>query len=231
MDWKISAILIGAAGVGAWLGTRKAKAAAPLDTRGANANLSWWTDDDFRQFAAMAQRLKMNPADLLIVLYSESSLQPWARNPRDTSKPAIAIGLNQIIRSTAHGLGLSDAQWQAMLTMSVHQQLPIVERYFRSLAWVAKGHGFDSAAQVYEANFAPGYLFKGSDPGTILYTKGKDGASYELNKGFDSAGKGYITLGDLGSWVARRAHDGMFLTALQRLRIATGNPTLTPRFA
>lgn len=221
---------VGAAviGLGFILATKKQSPAGPLSTQG-KGSISWWTDDDFRAFAEMSQRLKMNPADLLIVLYSESGLRPNARNPADVRQPAIAIGLNQIVRSTAHALGMSDVEWQSMLSMSVNQQLPYVERYFRNIPWVHDGNTFQTAAQVYEANFAPAFLSRGADPNIVLYRK-EQGLSYSLNKGFDRENKGYITLGDLGKAVERNSKGATFLAALDRLRSVTGDPNLSPNY-
>jgi len=202
----------------------------PLDTKG-KGSIPWWTDDDFRAFVAMSQRLRMNPADLLIVLYSESGLRPDARNPRSRSLPPIAIGLNQIVHSTARSMGMSDAQWNNLLNLSVAYQLPIVERYFNGLQWVRAGNTFHSAAQVYLANFAPAKLSLGTDPDIVLYTRGKDGQSYELNKGLDHGNKGFITLRDMGITVQNNARAATFLAALDRLRQVTGDPNLTPKFS
>ena len=216
----------GAAVVGGILLGKSSPGAKPLDTT-KKGTISWWTDDDFRAFAAMAQRLRMNPADLLIVLYSESELKPWAQNTIEG--PFTAVGLNQITKGGASGW-LSEAERRNLVNLSVGQQLPYVERYFMHIPWVRSGNVFDSASQVYLAEFAPALLSRGRDPNMVLYSK-SSGKSYEDNKLFDQERKGYITLGDLGKWVSHLSNRPLFLAALDRLRQVTGDPNLTPRFS
>lgn len=219
---------LGAAIGGVLLGKKLKAASAPLDTS-KQGSISWWTDDDFRAFAAMAQRLRMSPADLLVVLYGESGLQPWARNPRDIHLPPIALGLNQITRSGSSSW-LPEAEWRNLTNLSVAQQLPYVERYFRALAWVRAGNAFNSANQIYLANFAPAFLSRGTDPNMVLYSREKSGDAYEKNKILDFGNKGFITFGDLGKYAQSNVHQPVFLAGLARLRNAIGDPTLSPVF-
>jgi hypothetical protein len=228
--WEKIGFGIGAAGVVglAWTKARAASAGGPPLSTAGKGTISWWTDQDFVDFANMSARLRMNPADLLIVLYSESGLEPWAQNKIDG--PFTAVGLNQITKSGASGW-LSEPERQNLVNLSVGQQLPYVERYFRHIPWVAAGNTFHSAAQVYLAEFAPGLLGRGSDPNMVLYSLVHDKHAYEDNKTFDQDHKGYITLGDLGKWVSHLGNKSVFLAALYRLRQVTGNPNLSPVFS
>lgn len=207
------------------MASKSSASTQPLNTTHAKG-FNWWTIDDMRRFVEMAERLKMSPADLLIVLYAESGLHPGASNPGPP--PNIAVGLNQIVASTAKAMGMTEAERLSMLHMSVSEQLPYVERYFKHIPWVAAGHAFESAAQIYVANFAPAFLSRGSDPSTVLYARGTSGRAYDLNSGFDVEKKGTITVGDLARALARRSREGIFLSALQMLRDVTGQPTLSP---
>lgn len=188
-----------------------------------SGTLPGWTDDDFRALDAMAKRLRMKTPDLLLVLYAESGLKPNAAFPGN-----LAVGLNQITRSTAHALGISDDEYLSILNKSVTEQIPYIERYFRNVPWVARGNPFQSATQIYQANFAPATLFRGSSPEIVLYTQAHDGQSYTLNSAFDVEKKGYITVGDLGRLLERRSREKIYLIALGRLRAALGDPSLQP---
>lgn len=198
--------------------------AKPRQTKRQTKTVGWWTDDDFRVLEATARSIRANPADLLLPLTKESGLRQSAMNASSR-----ASGLNQIMPSTARGLGISEAEFGEMPSQSIAKGLGYVRRYFHSLQWVREGHAFRSAAQVYEANFAPARLPLGTGRGVVLYRRGVDGRAYDDNRGFDVANKGTITMGDLADDLQKVASGSLYQGALARLRVATHvnyNPTI-----
>jgi hypothetical protein len=189
------------------------------------ARTAEWTDDDFRELARVANRLKMDAPDLLLVLASESGLDPSARNPYGSDHP-VAVGLNQLTSVSDGVTGLTESQRWALADKSVAEQLPIVERYFRGTPWVAAGKRFTHAGQVYAAN-AGAYRMGVGSLGSVIFTKGDGG--YEGNTGLDVNGDGLITIGDLTEHLRTKTSRGaMYLSGLARLRYATNNGALRP---
>lgn len=180
-----------------------------------------WTDEDFRTLAAIARKNSIeDPAFLLLVMASESGLKPSAANPLTNAagNPA-AVGLIQFTSVANDAIGITEAQRADMVNWSVAQQLPLVDKYFSVLPWTRAGRSYDNAAQVYEGVFAGGLMLsKGTSPETILYTKDVDGSAYDANAGFDTAGKGTITVGDLAAHLESVARGPIYQEALSRLR-------------
>lgn len=172
------------------------------------------------EFDAMANRLKVDPNDLASVINSESGFNPAAVNyvvDSTTGKQKLdqfgnkipqAKGLNQLIKSTAKGLGMSDDVWTHFDKLPALEQLPWVEKYF-------KGAGIAglSRKEIYLKNFGG---FSNVNPNGALYVSkeymaahpemtfpnaGYQGIAYNQNKGLDKANKGYISKEDLTSLV------------------------------
>ena len=213
---------LGAAGVGVTLAAFEAgstPAAKPkVNSDGAGA-LPLWSDADFLDLQALCLRLKMNPADLLLVMASESGLQPSAVNPRGG-----AAGLIQWTSATNDCMKLTEVQRQQIPSKSVAEQLPLVERYFRCIAWTRDGKTYPHAGSVYQAIFAPGLMSRGSGLDVVLYRKGVDGRAYLDNEGLDVARKGTITVGDLVSRMRSVSTREVYASGLCRLRQVTGVP-------
>jgi transglycosylase-like protein with SLT domain len=194
------------------------------------AYTSAWTDDDLRELARIAQKYQMDPADLLLVMASESGLKPSAANPLKNSagNPA-AVGLIQFTQVANDALGITEAQRADMVNWSVADQLPLVDRYFSILPWSRAGNAYENASMVYEGVFAGGLMLsKGTSPDTVLYTEGVDGSAYSANKGFDvpdadGKRKGYITVADLGAHVERVAADPPYVEIVGRLNEVVGS--------
>lgn len=172
------------------------------------------------EFDAMANRLKVDPNELASVINSESGFNPASVNyvvDSKTNKYKLdklgnkipqAKGLNQLIKSTAKGLGMPDDVWNGFDKMTAIEQLPWVEKYF-------KGAGVAglSRKEIYLKNFGG---FSKSNPNAALYVSkeymaahpemtfpnpGYQGIAYNQNKGLDKANKGYISKEDLTSLV------------------------------
>jgi hypothetical protein len=197
---------------------------------------SKWTDADFRTLVDASHRLSLNPADLLLIMTSESGLNPSAAY-RGKDGRVIAGGLNGMTEAGAGAGGLTVAQIQDFPSWSVAQQLPVVERFMHTaLSGVAPP---DNAAVLYAYNFAPGHVrSRGTSLDTVLYTKGVDGAAYDLQAVVDHGSKGYITIRDLSYWLSdvangtgpavNKSKSAAYKGALARLRAVTGDATLSP---
>jgi hypothetical protein len=178
----------------------------------------WWTDDDFLRLRDIAQGIRANPADFLLVLAGESELKPYSKAPTG------AVGLNQLTPSANSTAGISEEQRQMIPGLSVSAQLPIVEHFFNNIPWTKSGNTYDNACVLWEANFSPGYMTsRGTSNDTVLYSKASNPDAYEGNKGLDRAGKGYITVGDLCYRLQAVSHGDIYQAALRRLNSVTGH--------
>lgn len=138
-------------------------------------------------FVQICDRLGIDPDWLAAVISYESGWDPAAKN-----KTSSASGLIQFMADTAAGLGTTTA---ALRSMSIAQQLPYVERYFKP--YIGR---MNSLASVYAAVFGPG---KGGSnvvapDSTVIYRS--PSIEYVQNAGLDkNPTKGYITKADLAS--------------------------------
>lgn len=146
-----------------------------------------WKDGDFAALDRLCADIGCKAEDLLLVLTSESKIDPTAVN-RNSSGWPIAVGLNQLSRAPATALGLvpkgdMDA-WktfaEAFIKKPVAEQLPIVLQYYKSVPYGAMGKPYHSPAKLYQANAAPSTMFMGDETGTVLYPYGSD--SFTQNK-------------------------------------------------
>lgn len=185
-----------------------------------------WAAANYAALAKVADDIGAEPADLLAVLYSESTLSPKADN-------GVAKGLNQITWTNAASW-MSHDQWLAIPTLSVAQQIPLVGKSFalsRSVAGMGSD-AFANATQLYQANFAPATIRKGSTDDTVLYRSAARGGSaqedagYRANKSLDARGTGQIELGDLRAYLVRSTDSGDFRRALAASGF--GRPNLDP---
>lgn len=156
------------------------------------------------KFVEMSNRLGAKPEDLAKVIRAESDFDSSATNVQNGR--IIAKGLNQLLKSTAKNLEMTDQQWESYERATPEAQLPYVEKYFRNVGKATIGDSpWESATQIYIANFAPKYTKKSSNPNAVLYSNktesGSDNPAYHQNKGLDRTGKGHITAGDLAKSV------------------------------
>lgn len=211
-------------GASAGVGGAKVDTVAQVNSLGPN----FWSS-----LKATARRLKMNPEDLVNVLLCESGMNPSAHPP----KPNEAHGLNQLTRGAARGMGVSDAEYEIFKGLSAEQQLPYVERYFKT---VAPGASYANSTAIYLANFAPAYRKFATSPETILYDgrgpRGADGKplkpgqpgynsttsanqrAYDANKGLDKSQKLYINVQDMTGYVDRVKGSPGYRAAIAKLR-------------
>lgn len=183
-----------------------------------------WTASDYQALARAAGQIGTRAANLLLVLWSESGLLPYAQNPR-TGYP-IAVGLNQITRTNAVPMKITEAERVGLLQLSVIEQLPYVVRSFHA---ASPRRSYADAGAVYQCNAAPGTLRQGSGDSVTLYRQGRDGDAYTKNSGLDVNQDGAITVGDLRAVLRRHATNAGFrrhLAALNSAVPGAGEPNI-----
>lgn len=173
-------------------------------------------DSFWANFVKMCDRLGAKPEDLARVINSESGFDPHAMNIQGGR--VIAKGLNQLIEKTAKSLGMSNDEWNSYENTPAEEQLKYVEKYFRNVGKATGQDGkWESATQLYVANFAPKYVHKASNPNAVLYNSAENHAEYAQNKGLDRDKKGSITAGDLAHSVQGRLPD-YIASAIQKAK-------------
>ena len=134
---------------------------------------------------SVAQGLGLPAEWLMAVMYVESKLKPWAKNPGSS-----ASGLIQWIDATAQAVhGVSSAQIRAMNGL---QQLDLVERYLAGFSG-----RLTSLWAVYFAVHFPIAVGKSDD--YVLYRAGS--SAYNVNKALDVDKDGLVTVANVKSWL------------------------------
>jgi len=190
------------------------------DVSGA-AGIDEWTDQDLVNFRAMAGRLGVRPADLLLVLYCESTLKPSAA-ARNSSGYPVAVGINQITSVLNSSLGLTEEGRLALLDATVAEQLPYAEK---SLSLFVRKYPIASvdAGALYTLNFSPSRLARGADGRVVLYDSKADPGAYQANKGADTEKKGWINIENMRQALRRNGAGSGFRAALARYQSVTGD--------
>jgi hypothetical protein len=150
----------------------------------------------FQGVFAMSERLNalgadISGIDLLAVWYSESGV----KNIKNTAGYPYG-GFNQMgpDERKAAGYNGSFDDWVAM---KGEDQLPYIEKFYLTAAR-GKASLYRDQVSLYLANAAPGiFIIYGGNLKYVVY--GKNSAAYKANTGLDRAGKGFITVEDLGN--------------------------------
>jgi hypothetical protein len=184
---------------------RKYASSLGIKTSGVDRHASKKLSPEFWvEFVKMSRRLGAKPEDMARVIMSESAFDPAATAVRGGK--VVARGLNQLTLSVLPGIGMSYSEWEMIGTMPAVDQLKLVERYYRLVGKHAGVKSWDSATQLYVANFAPAHLNKAGNPNAVLYKKyradGSFNPSYMMNVGLDRKDeygnrRGQIVVGDL----------------------------------
>lgn len=135
------------------------------------------------KLVSIADLLGTDPDYLASVIKFESGFSTSVRN-----KFSGATGLIQFMPSTAKGMGTTT---DALAAMSDVDQLDYVYRYLKD-----KGN-VSTLERLYLAIFYPKAM--GMAPDDIIANEGNP--VYEQNKGFDTAGNGYIRRSDITSTI------------------------------
>ena len=158
--------------------------------------------DFMTEVGKVASNLGVDTSNLIAIMKSESSLNPQAVNPVTG-----ASGLIQFMPNTAKSLGTTVEEIRKMTAV---QQLPYVEKYFKSVR-VQPG---SSAGRLYAYVFLPGRANR-----EVLTQAGEN--YYESNKGLDIDRDGKITIADLDARLAK--YGGSISASLQGAKPASGS--------
>ncbi len=154
---------------------------------------------------AVCTALDIRPEWLMVVMHTESKLNPKASN-------GSAVGFIQFTVGSAKAIGTTRAE---LLQMNHIQQLDMVQKYLqRMIDWKGK---LRSIGDIYVATFAPGYIRSANS--TICYKGGT--REYNGNKALDWDKDGNITRKDVVSFI----HDKIPLEDRESVAFNAGNST------
>lgn len=138
---------------------------------------------------AVAQRLKISPSWLMIVIAKETggTFSPSIKNPNSS-----ATGLIQFMEKTAGRLGTTTAK---LSQMTFIEQMDYVEKYFLMVMKDRKIKGFNNFYDVYFAVFYPEAIGKADG---WQFPKW----AYNANRGLDTNKNGSINIGEFKKWAA-----------------------------
>jgi len=144
----------------------------------------------------VSEKYEINPADLVGLMASESSLDPKADN-------GTHVGLIQFSADRAKELGTTQEE---LVKMSRAQQMKFVEKYF-DIVNLPKGA---SKGELYTSVFMPQYTDRGTDfELSTKFDKFSDGepgnpSVYAANQGLDADEDGFITIEEMGSRITSK---------------------------
>lgn len=190
-------------------------------------------DNFFIKLNEVCSRLGINPADLLLVMYLESGVDPSKKNNAGSG----AVGLIQFMPKTLEDLGLDKNQVNNFGNRSSEDQLDFVEKYIRGAMSHIPGGVFKSATQYYCANLYPRTLSRWNgdnpeqnknvivlgetqSPETDPKKRAQEAQAYRANKYLDPDNKGYITVGDIKNKLNALKQTNGFQLLLKKLNEA-----------
>lgn len=152
-----------------------------------------WSSTDYATLASLsaAQSPPIDPAQVALVLFEESGMNPASPGPAGAS----VGGLNQVSTANLTALGITRADW---LSMTPSEQLPTIFKWWDSLANSDNGGQFPAdGGTLLALNFLPG-AFKtvgaGSNENAVLAAAAGPYASYYIaNSSLDPNNTGSIT--------------------------------------
>lgn len=203
------------------------RAGPVLDTSAGKGHApSQWTPLDYLDTHKLGADILSSGPDLLLVMEAESELDPAARFPRvDEAGHSLAVGISQLTAASDAATGLSEAGRDALSSKTVAEQLPYVRRYFQAMAWTRARRPYPNAGALYAMNFLPARAFsRGIAPKTVLGTV----EEFPLDEGLADAAGNY-TVGSLNAVLRKVAARPRYLGALQAMRDAVGDQSLSPR--
>ena len=179
-------------------------------------------DNFFVGLKNMCGRLGCDPRDMLALMHLEAGLDPNITRPHHGAR-----GLNQMIPSVLKGKAIG---WQGTIdeygNLSAAQQLPWIEKYFRSIMNTYKTGPLNSLTLLYLANFWPASLknpaIQEHNPNAIVLSKDKYPREYEENKGLDVNKDGVITYNDIDKIISSHQRSVANSDVYARMDKATG---------
>ena len=146
----------------------------------------------------VSKKRQINPAELLGLIASESSLDPKAFN-----EDSGAAGLIQFLPKVAEDLGTNTDE---ILKMSRAQQVDLIDKYFE----MNKLPNNPTAGQLKTNVLMPFYTDESDDFELMTkfdkFTDGQQGFPnvFDVNKGLDYNKDGFVTIGEAGESITRK---------------------------
>lgn len=176
-------------------------------------------DAFFRKLRAIGDELDIDPEWILAIMASESGIRSSAayRHP-----PDLATGLLGFVDLAGLGAEPDNSleSHDAFKLVPETDQLDYVRKFLAPMRGRAQ-----SAANLYQYNFLPASLSRGTAPETVLAAsdgtgyRGQEARFYRVNRILDVDGDGAITVADLDAHLHRQVDKSpRYLEALARLR-------------
>jgi hypothetical protein len=162
----------------------------------------------------------MRPADSWLVWYQESALDPSSGKVAYERNPNAAVGLSAILAAQLRRWGIDPAVY---LTRSADAQLPVVLRMLDDQFRVYGGPLPDAAHYMSIQLRADGRVRRGASDETVIYAA--PDPRYDANP-LDTGHDGVLTIGDVRTWMARKAQEAPFQALLARARALGIDTTL-----
>jgi hypothetical protein len=185
----------------------------------------------FIKLKEICEKVSMKPEDVLLIMSSESGLNPAAGNH-------IASGLIAATTQTLSAAGFTGSH-KEFAKLQDFEQLNYVEKILEGQKKMNGGKPFSSAAQYYCSNFLPSLLsrkdIQAGDSNAILVDKNAvtshiPGQSakyerlvYQQNPGLDEDKDGKITFGDLERILDHKKKSKLYQDALKAYYMATNS--------
>lgn len=208
--------------------------AALMPAAAAWSHTSDLPDAFFQKMKVYAEELGFDSGWMLDIAWAESGLNPAAkyRHP-----PDIATGLIGFVGIAWTGAVPDDslASHDQFATIDAVTQLGFARRF-----WAPMKNKAQSAANLYQFNFIPLSVGRGTSPETVIAAKGgtgyngQEGRFYTINRLLDVDGSGAITVADLAAHLERqkRMKNGelypRYAEAAERLKRADPNAFRAP---
>jgi|SRR5579859_356103 len=164
------------------------------------------SDAFFQTLIQGAAELGMSPDVLLAEWYAESNLDP-------TNAKGGHYGLNAMMGTILQQKGIDPS---AYVTWPAEAQLPAIfsDVHDRMVQFYG-GQPFPDVGVYAAANICPARLTSATSDDTVFARAGDP--CYDGQANIDQDRKGYITLGDLRAWIAKRTREAPYQLALARL--------------
>jgi hypothetical protein len=179
--------------------------------------------DFFPDLRAVAASLQANPADVMLVLYGESGLDPASHRAGSDY-----YGINQMNGGYLRRAGIDPADY---LTWPASRQLDaVVAPFLKGLVASQLKKPVRSAGVLEALNLYPAAVGKHGDAPDAIVIDGNSNdaaerAAYRANQALDQDHSGAITISDLDTWLLTRSKDKPYQQALAQLG---GAPTPSP---
>lgn len=163
-----------------------------------------WEDSDYEALKEEAKKGMFLPGNWLAFACSESGLvNAPNKGPKAYNQFGGARGLWQAMPNTLKWMGWTpfNEDYKSangeFRNLSIPKQIAWSRMYLDTWRKKFDIENWDTARDMYLANFMPAYLIHRKDPEYVIIDHERWPLGYKVNAGFDREKKGYITIQDL----------------------------------